>query len=140
MGLLNRLIGGLRALIWKTRDERELDDELRAYLYTAIEQKVASGMAREDATRAAQAEMGSVAAIKDNVRDTGWETRIETFIGDVRFALRSLSRRLARPASLRYDGARDRLMQGSVLDRQHHRLHRSTGEHRARGPPPAQGI
>jgi predicted permease len=89
---MTRWLMGLRALVFKTRAERELDDELRQYMENAIEQKVSSGMTREAATRAARAEMGSVAAIKDNVRDAGWETRIDTFIGDVRFAVRSLSR------------------------------------------------
>ena len=92
MGLLNRLIGGIRALVWRNRAERELDAELREYLNGAIEQKMASGMSRDDATRAARAEMGSVEAVKDDVRDTGWETRIDTFVRDVRFAVRSLSR------------------------------------------------
>ena len=92
MAFLNRLLSGIRSLIWKTRAERELDTELREYLNAAIEQKVASGMSRADATRAAGAEMGSVEAVKDQVRDTGWETRIDTFVADVRFALRSLSR------------------------------------------------
>ena len=70
---------GLRALIFRTRVERELDEELREYLNAAIDQKIASGMTREDATRAARTDMGSVAAIKDNVRDVAWETRIEAF-------------------------------------------------------------
>ena len=34
--------------------------------------------------------MGSVAAIKDEVRDAGWETRIDTFVNDVRSALVTL--------------------------------------------------
>lgn len=87
-----KLRAGLRALIFKTRAECELDDELRQYLEAAIEQKISTGMTRDAATRAARADMGSVAAIKDDVRDAGWETRIETFAGDVRCALRSLSR------------------------------------------------
>lgn len=83
---------GLRAIIFKTESERELDDELRQYLDNAIEQKIASGMTREDATRAARAEMGSVAAIKDDVRDAGWESTIEGIWRDVKHSLRALHR------------------------------------------------
>jgi hypothetical protein len=92
MAWLNRLAGGIRALIGKTRVERELDAELQQYLNAAVEQKMASGMSRDDAMRMARAETGSVEALKDRVRDVGWETRIETFVHDVRYALRSLSR------------------------------------------------
>ena len=42
--------------------------------------------------RAARAEIGSVAAVKDNVRDVTWETRVDTFAQDVRFAVRSFLR------------------------------------------------
>ena len=31
MTLFNRFVAGLRGLIWKTRVEREMDDELREY-------------------------------------------------------------------------------------------------------------
>jgi putative ABC transport system permease protein len=76
----------------RKRDERELDAELRQYLEAAIEQKISSGMSREEATRAARAEMGSIEAVKDEVRDVAWETRVETFVQDLRFAVRSFLR------------------------------------------------
>ena len=89
---LNRLMSGLRALIWRSRNERALDDELRAYLDIAIERKIADGLTREAATRAAAVEIGSLEAIKDRVRDVGWETHLDTFLQDLRFAIRSLIR------------------------------------------------
>lgn len=90
--LLNRLVAGIRALVSRTRADRELDDELRHYLDMAIEQKMASGLSRTDATRAARIDMGSVEAVKDHVRDVSWETRIETSVQDLRFAVRSFWR------------------------------------------------
>ena len=83
---------GLRALLFKTDAERDLDDELREYLEAAIEQKMSAGMSRADASRAARAEMGSVDAVKDRVRDVAWETRVETLVQDLRFAVRSFLR------------------------------------------------
>ena len=88
--VMTRWLMGLRALIFKRRTERELDAELREYLNTAIEQKMSSGMSRADATRAARVEMGSVEAVKDHVRDAGWETTVESVWRDARYGLRLL--------------------------------------------------
>src|SRR6266540_626423 len=92
MPRLHRLVSGLRALVWRSRGERELDEELRGYLATAIERKVSSGLSLDEATRAARGEMGSLKAVKDKVRDIGWETRVESLIRDLRFAVRSFLR------------------------------------------------
>ena len=92
MPLLHRVASGIRALVWKTRAERDLDAELRSYLNATIEQKISAGLTREAATRAARAEMGSVAAIKDDVRDAGWESAIEGIWRDVRHRARALRR------------------------------------------------
>ena len=82
MMFLARAVGGLRALFCRTRVDRDLDDELEQYLETAIEQKMRTGMTREDAQHAARVEMGSLEAVKDGVRDVGWESRIETIWRD----------------------------------------------------------
>ncbi|MGH9173642.1 MAG: ABC transporter permease, partial [Vicinamibacterales bacterium] len=92
MRLLKRCVSGLRALIWKSRTERELDEELRAYLDMAIDRKMSAGLPHGAAVRAARAEMGSVEAIKEHVRDVGWETHVETFGRDLRFGIRSFLR------------------------------------------------
>ena len=90
MPRFSRLVGGLKALVRRPRVERELDEELRAYLESAIDDKVRGGLAREDATRAARAAMGSLEAIKDHTRDVGWETRLEGVCRDVSYAARTL--------------------------------------------------
>ncbi len=90
MALLNRLVGGLQALLRSRRADQELDDELHAYLETAIEEKMRAGMAREDAVRAARVQIGSLDAVKDRTRDVGWETRLESLWRDVRYAARTL--------------------------------------------------
>ena len=53
---------------------------------------MASGVSRADATRSVRAEMGSLEAVKDEVRDVSWETRVDTFVQDLRFAVRSFAR------------------------------------------------
>lgn len=88
---LRRLVAALRALVrGRRRDDAELGNELRAYLDAVIDAKVAAGMSRAGADRAARVELGSVAAVRDHVRDVGWETRIENIWADVRYAARGL--------------------------------------------------
>jgi hypothetical protein len=77
VALFTRVRNDFCALFHKTRVERDLDAELREFLDTAVEQKMRGGMSREKALRAARLELGSVEAVKDRVRDVGWESVLE---------------------------------------------------------------
>jgi putative ABC transport system permease protein len=90
MSRLRRVGAGLRALFQKNRLERELDTELRDFLASATEEYLAAGMSLEAATRAARLQLGSAEAVKDQVRDVGWEGVVESLWQDARYALRSL--------------------------------------------------
>jgi putative ABC transport system permease protein len=90
MGLIKVIGGGLQALFRKQQVERELDEELQAYVESAVEQKMRAGMRREEAVREAQVEMGSMEALKEDVRDVGWEAALESFMQDVRYGMRML--------------------------------------------------
>ena len=92
MRLVKIIGGGLRALFGKQRVERDLNEELRDYVESAREHKMRAGMGREEAAREARMEMGSMEALKEEVREVGWETRIESFLQDVRYGLRMLSK------------------------------------------------
>ena len=92
MALWSRVMIGLRALVQNRRVEQELDDEVQEYLETAVQGKMAAGMTREQAVRAARIDIGSLEAVKDRVRDVGWESRVETIWRDVRYALRMMRR------------------------------------------------
>ena len=92
MRLVRIIGGGLRALFGKQRVERDLDEELRDYVESAVEHKMRAGMGREEAAREARMEMGSMEALKEEVREVGWETRIESFLQDLRYGLRMLSK------------------------------------------------
>jgi predicted permease len=92
MSLPMRVVNGFRALLRKSRGERELDAELRAFFEMEVEQKMGAGLNRTDATRAARLELGSMAAVKDHVRDVGWEFAFETVWRDVRYAMRTMRR------------------------------------------------
>jgi putative ABC transport system permease protein len=92
MALLRRFASGVAALFRRRQAERELDDELGAYLDASIQEKLQSGLDRADAERAARAEIGSLAAVKDHTRDAGWESHVESAVQDVRYAVRTLRR------------------------------------------------
>jgi putative ABC transport system permease protein len=89
---MRRLLAGLHSLLRRRQVEQDLDDELRAYLETAVDENLASGMSRDEAVRAARISVGSLEATKDAVRDAGWESRLESIWQDVRHALRGLRR------------------------------------------------
>ena len=72
MRWLRRFVAGLSAPFHRQRAEQELDDEIHAYVEAAAEQRMLAGSSREEAYRLARAEFGSVAAVKDYVRDAGW--------------------------------------------------------------------
>src|SRR6185436_3398913 len=66
-----RMAAGFRALVRRKRVEQELDEELRYYMELA-------------------GEKGSIEAVKERVRDVGWESWVESLAQDVRYALRML--------------------------------------------------
>src|SRR5262249_52311295 len=87
---LSRLIGGLRSLLRSHQAEEDLNHELREFLNACIDQKLRAGMDLADAARAARLEIGSMEAVKDRVRDVGWESMIESAWRDTRYAIRGL--------------------------------------------------
>jgi putative ABC transport system permease protein len=89
---LSRAIGAIGALFHRDRVDRDLDDELRAYLEAAIDRHMNAGLSREAATRAAQVEIGSMTAVKQRVRDTGWESHVDALWLNLRYAWRGLRR------------------------------------------------
>lgn len=88
--MLRKLWKALRAVIRRKQEETDLSEELRGYVEAAAEQKIAAGMSREDALRAAKAELGSAEAVKDEVRDVGWEARFYSIAQDLRYGWRML--------------------------------------------------
>ena len=92
MSFGTNLIGGLRALFRKQESELDMDEELHAWLESAIAEKVRSGMSPADARRSAMTELGSLAAVKEEIRAAGWEAALEAFARDLRFSLRVLKK------------------------------------------------
>ena len=93
MALLRRTAGRLRGLFYRTHEEQALDDELREYFEATVAQHMARGLSRDEAVRAARVALGSLDAVKEAVRDVGWETLADGAAQDVRQAVRRLRSR-----------------------------------------------
>ena len=90
MSLLRNIATGLRCLFRKDQVDRELDEELGAYLEMEAAEKMRLGVSREDALREVRLERGSLEVTKEIVRSGGWESFVETWWQDLRFAARML--------------------------------------------------
>lgn len=90
MSLLRNVAHGLRSLFRKEQVNRELDEELAAYLEMAAEERMKDGLSRKEALRAVRLERGSLEVSKEIVRSGGWESFVETCWQDLRFGLRVL--------------------------------------------------
>ncbi|HWH60167.1 MAG TPA: ABC transporter permease, partial [Terriglobales bacterium] len=90
MPLLAKIASGLRSLFQKKRTDRELDEELRAFMDMAAEESMKQGRTPKDARRAVRLERGSVASAKELVHSAGWHSLLETFWQDMRYGLRML--------------------------------------------------
>jgi predicted permease len=88
MSRLRSLWMGCLALFRKEQLEREMDDELKGYLDAAVKDKIRSGMTPENAVRSARVEMGSLDAVKEEIRGSGWESALETVLQDLRYGWR----------------------------------------------------
>jgi predicted permease len=90
MPLMPRLEILRRNLLQRERVDRDLDEELEAYLELLVEAKVAAGLKPQEARRAALIELGGLDQVKERVR----EVRVGHFLGtvwrDVRFGVRTL--------------------------------------------------
>ena len=89
---IGRIVRGVRDLFRRSRVDRDLDEELQAYLAAHLERKLAAGMAPAAAERAVRFENGSFVGIKERTREAGWEFIVETAWRDVRYAVRTLRR------------------------------------------------
>jgi len=92
MSVFRSAQAGLRRLFRRETAESDLDDEVRDYLASATAEFVRAGLPPTEAARRARAEMGSPEAVKDEVRQGGWEASIETTWRDARLAVRGLRR------------------------------------------------
>jgi predicted permease len=92
MSLITDLWERLRALVFRAREEREMDEELRFHLEMEAEQNRRAGLSDVEAVRRSRAALGGVERTKEDVRDARGTRLWFDGTGDVRYALRSLAR------------------------------------------------
>ena len=92
MSWLARVAAVLRNLLSPGRVERDLDDELRAYLGLLVEERRRAGMSPADARRAALVELRGLDQVKERVRDVRGGAVLEQTWRDARYALRMAAR------------------------------------------------
>src|ERR1700686_304319 len=80
----------LKQLFSRHRLYGDLSKEIREHLEEKIEELVAGGMSRKEATAAARREFGNVALIEEDGREIWRWSSIENFLTDVRYGLRML--------------------------------------------------
>ena len=92
MSLGSRMRTWWRAATRGTEVDAQVDEELRFHIESYVGDLTRSGMQREEATRRARAELGSIAARKEDCR-AAWGTRWwDELRADLRYALRMLAK------------------------------------------------
>ena len=87
-----RLTRLLKNLVFRNRVEQDLDDELRAYVEMAADEKRGAGVPDSEARRAALVELGGVEQVRESVRDVRAGALLDQLRQDFLYAIRMLGR------------------------------------------------
>jgi putative ABC transport system permease protein len=82
----------VRSLFRRKQVDQELKDELRDHLEMQIQKNLSRGMPPEDARCSAMRELGGVAQIEEQCRDTRGVSVFEDLFRDLRYGFRQLAR------------------------------------------------
>src|ERR1022692_1224917 len=95
MPLLNLLANLRRNLFTRPRMERDLDEEVHAYLDQLTDERRAAGMGPSDARGAALIEFGGLEQVKEEVRQARTGQMLEQMLQDLRYGFRALRKHRA---------------------------------------------
>lgn len=82
----------LRALVFRPREEREMDEELQTHLQFETERQMASGFDPVEARRRAHIRLGGMERVKEEVRSARGTRALQDAGQDIRYGLRTLRR------------------------------------------------
>ena len=82
----------LRATLWRSRMESEMDAELGFHVEAYAEDLIRSGVPCEEAMRRARLEFGGAEQVKEECREARGVVFLESLIEDIRYALRMMRR------------------------------------------------
>jgi putative ABC transport system permease protein len=92
MTLLHRLASIVRWMIHRNRAERDLNDELEAFVDMAAADRMRDGLAPTEARRSAVLHLGGVEQAKESIRSARHGAWLDELGRDVRYALRMCAR------------------------------------------------
>ena len=90
MTLWARIRSWLSAMLGRTRMESEMDAELRFHMEAYAEDLARGGVARQEAMRRARLEFGGIERAKEECREARGLSLLDSFLQDLRYALRVL--------------------------------------------------
>ncbi len=94
MSLFSDLVVRIQTLVFRRREERELDEELRMHLDMEAAHQRRLGQSDADARRESLVRFGGVARVKDEVRDARGTSLLDNLAADLAFTVRTLIARL----------------------------------------------
>ncbi len=92
MGIVRRILAGIRVLLRRDVDESAVADEVRHYMDEAATDLIRQGMTPTEARRTVRQQYGDGVAAREEVRSSGWEHGIEVLVSDVKLSARRLRR------------------------------------------------
>ena len=92
MTILHRLASVLRWALRRDRAERDLNDELRAFVDMAAADRMRDGVAPDEARRLAVLQLGGIEQAKERIRTGRHGARLDEVGRDVRHGLRQIRR------------------------------------------------
>src|SRR5690606_15158647 len=93
MRLVAEIRERLRAIFFLSREDRELDEELRFHLDMQTEEYTRRGMDPAEARRQAVLRLGGLAQVREATRDARGVRWLDDVVADTRYAFRTLLRR-----------------------------------------------
>jgi predicted permease len=87
-----RLHRRLKAIFFRRRLERDLQNEVNSHLAMDMQERIAQGDSPEDAYYRARKQFGSIAGAEERVRDTWSGGGLDRFVQDLRYAFRQMKR------------------------------------------------
>ena len=76
MSLWRQVSLGMRALFQRSAADQDIAGEVESYLEESTAAWIERGLTPEDARRAARLEMGSPTAVREQVREYGWQNSV----------------------------------------------------------------
>ena len=90
MSLWGQLSRGLRTLLNRRTADRDIAEEVDAYLQEAADDLEASGMSPDEARRTVRLNLGNTMAVQEQVRSYGWENVVSARLSEIGYAVRQL--------------------------------------------------